>query len=82
MAQGDKTNFFRDYQYLKLLLQLHRLTATVEGSIPAPGHNKLCATFLTNISLPNLIRHLMYLLTNLNPKHEIRNSKQFQITKY
>ena len=43
----------------------------MQGSIAAFGHNKLCATFLTNISLSNLIGHLMYLLTDLNPKHEI-----------
>jgi hypothetical protein len=45
-----------------LFLQFHGLTTTVERSIAAFSHNKLCATFLTNISLPNLIRHLINLL--------------------
>jgi hypothetical protein len=61
MVQGDKKEFLRDHQHLELFLQLHRLAAAMKGTIPATGHNKLCATFLTNISLPDLIRHLTYL---------------------
>jgi len=45
----------------------------MQGSIAAFGHNKFCTAFLTNIPLSNLIRHLMDLLTDSNPKHEIRN---------
>jgi hypothetical protein len=41
----------------------------MQGPIPAFGHNKLCATFLTNISLSNLIRHVMVLPTDLNGQH-------------
>jgi hypothetical protein len=59
-VQGDKKEFLRDHQQLKLLLQLHRLAAAMKGPISTTGHNKLCATFLTNISLPNLIRHLIF----------------------
>ena len=49
------------FNFYKLLLQLHRLTAAMKNSIPAFGHNKFCSTFLTNISLPNLICHLTIL---------------------
>jgi len=46
---------------ITLLLQLHRLAATMQGPIAAFGHNKLRAAFLAHISLSNLIRHLTYL---------------------
>ncbi len=61
LDSGHGSGRQKGHHHLNLLLQLHRLAATVEGSIPASGHNKLCTAFLTNISLPNLIRHL-YLL--------------------
>ena len=60
---GDKKNFFRDHHHLSLLFQLHKLAAAMKGSISTSGHNKFCPAFLTNISLPNLIRHLMCLLS-------------------
>jgi len=59
-VQGDKKEFLRDHQHLELLLQLHRLAAAMKGSITSTGHNKLCATFLTDIPFPNLIRHLTF----------------------
>ena len=66
-VQGDKKDFLRDRQHLRLLLQLHRLTAAVEGSIPAFGHNKLCTAFLAHISFADLIRHVLDLLFNHHP---------------
>ena len=48
----------------RLLLQFHRLTAAVKDPIPATGYNELCTAFLTNISFPNLICHLL-LITSL-----------------
>ena len=76
-VQGDKKEFSRDHHHLELLLQLHRLAAAMKGPISTTGHNKLCATFLTNISLPNLIRHLIFTSSRIqirSTKSEIRNN--------
>jgi hypothetical protein len=92
-VQGDKKEFLRDYQHLELLLQLHRLAAAMKGSIPSTGHNKLCATFLTNIPFPNLIRHLIFTSSTLNrktipltlplsPLGRGRARRQFQILRF
>ncbi len=62
LIQHNKKDFSRNHDHRRLLFQLHRLSAAVKGPIPAFGHNKLGATFLTHISLPDLIGHLTILL--------------------
>jgi hypothetical protein len=59
--------------YKGLLLQFHRLTAAAKNPIAAAGNDKLRTAFLTNISLPYLICHLLSSLVpmpvNPNPPY-------------
>jgi hypothetical protein len=42
-----------------LLLQFHRLAAMMDRSVSAAGDDQLGTAFLTDIPLPNLVRHLL-----------------------
>jgi hypothetical protein len=57
-----------------LLLQLHRLSATVDRPIATTGDNEFCAAFFTYIPLPYLIRHRYF--TSSSGEYPFKYKKQ------